>query len=544
MSKPTKNKKRNLRLENERERRGWTQAELAALVNERLTEMGHQASYDERAVRRWENEGVVPHPPTRRALCEVFGLDAAALGLVRKLGDEESALIPDDTVETGVATDLEDAYRCLRRARAETDRRKVVAFLEQGLKDLAAAESSVESRLVKAWIERELALESERPAVRTKHWKASLKPLRDDSKPADLRLTWHRGSIAVDAVQDRYCDLETGDRLQILNDALSQTDRAKVGDLTDQELGELLGRKASILRTRALFTARNSSAFVEPLKCAELAVARNSTDLGLVLELALCEWACARHERSEEMFQTRMQSAERHFQEAASLEEGRYALARFYRANWKSQQACVSFPASTPGANVRRQLREAHVLAEAVIELEYSKTPPAEYVEHRQQAINLLDLAISSGYGDARNIIDLALLHFFESGERSANTVLRDLMNGEATDWTVLADAVQNVASTDFAAQGLALGLTDPGTLNKLGTYVKDVLRDEAKAERFYRLAIESDRSNAIPVRNLADLLLRRDDPDAVAEGERLVLKAKALADKHFKWWKTAGANS
>ena len=407
---------------------------------------------------------------------------------------------------------------------------------------LPTTNPSVEDRLVKSWIQRELALESVKPTVRTRHWREALKALRDDEKPADLRLTWHRGSIAVDVVQDRYSDMEGDDKVRCLNDALSQIERAKVAPLSDPELGQLLGRKASLLRVRATYTEKRVGDFAEPLKCAELAAKKNTEDLGLVLELGLSEWAYARHERTDAAYETRMRSAELHLKMALELEEGRFSLARFYRMNWRPIEACAAFPVIDPSGNWRRLLREAYILAEAVIDLETGETPVENYVEDRQRAMRLLERAIASGYDDARNIVDLAFLQYYDSNAKDADTILKDLMGGEAIDWNQIVDSLQTLSPSDLAAQGFALGIGDAASLNKLGTFAKDILRDEGKAERLYRLAMNVDRSNPIPVRNLADLLMgREDDEGAVEEAKGLILKAKGLSDRRFRRWVPVG---
>src|SRR5215472_13397192 len=58
-------------LKAERERRGWSQAEVASMIN------AGEASYH-----RWESQGVLPTPYYRRKLSALFGRTIEELGLL------------------------------------------------------------------------------------------------------------------------------------------------------------------------------------------------------------------------------------------------------------------------------------------------------------------------------------------------------------------------------------------------------------------------------------------------------------------------------
>ncbi len=64
----------NQRLKHEREQRGWSQAKLAGLVGTNPATIG-----------RWERGISLPYPFHRERLCELFGKDARALGLVEEV---------------------------------------------------------------------------------------------------------------------------------------------------------------------------------------------------------------------------------------------------------------------------------------------------------------------------------------------------------------------------------------------------------------------------------------------------------------------------
>jgi DNA-binding XRE family transcriptional regulator len=71
----------NNRLRHERERRGWSQSKLAGLVGTNPATIG-----------RWERGISLPYPIHREKLCELFGKDARALGLIEEAGQEWSTV--------------------------------------------------------------------------------------------------------------------------------------------------------------------------------------------------------------------------------------------------------------------------------------------------------------------------------------------------------------------------------------------------------------------------------------------------------------------
>src|SRR5690348_16770992 len=76
----------NMRLRYERERRGWSQADVASKVGS-----------DPKTVARWESGKSVPRPYHRQALGELFGLNPEEFGLI----SGRRAIIPLPLPETG-----------------------------------------------------------------------------------------------------------------------------------------------------------------------------------------------------------------------------------------------------------------------------------------------------------------------------------------------------------------------------------------------------------------------------------------------------------
>src|SRR5947209_3508390 len=80
-----------VQLRYERERRGWSQADVASKVGS-----------DPKTVARWEGGKSLPRPYHRQALCELFGKNAEEFGLV----PEQKEIIPSTLEETDQAPSL------------------------------------------------------------------------------------------------------------------------------------------------------------------------------------------------------------------------------------------------------------------------------------------------------------------------------------------------------------------------------------------------------------------------------------------------------
>src|SRR2546421_7412694 len=73
----------NRQLQHERVKRGWSQKDLASLVNTRSE-----------TVSRWERGLIFPHPSMCKKLCELFAKNPQELGLVKEdtVGDDRPVL--------------------------------------------------------------------------------------------------------------------------------------------------------------------------------------------------------------------------------------------------------------------------------------------------------------------------------------------------------------------------------------------------------------------------------------------------------------------
>src|SRR5713101_7904713 len=82
----------HLQLKYEREKRGWSQADLAEKVQS-----------DFKTIYRWETGKSVPHPLHRQKICELFGMSAEELGLIEHVKSRESAVPATNREDWGEA---------------------------------------------------------------------------------------------------------------------------------------------------------------------------------------------------------------------------------------------------------------------------------------------------------------------------------------------------------------------------------------------------------------------------------------------------------
>jgi len=94
-----------LQLKYEREKRGWSQADLAEKVQS-----------DFKTVYRWEAGKSVPHPFHRQKICELFGISAEELGLIAFGKGRESAVPATNREDWGEAPLLPNAPVSPRQA--------------------------------------------------------------------------------------------------------------------------------------------------------------------------------------------------------------------------------------------------------------------------------------------------------------------------------------------------------------------------------------------------------------------------------------------
>src|SRR2546421_11348843 len=77
----------NLRLKNERERRGWSRNYVAEKIGS-----------DIQTVARWERGATFPTPCLRQELCKLFGMSAEELGLLRGNVSAVTQQLPEEVV--------------------------------------------------------------------------------------------------------------------------------------------------------------------------------------------------------------------------------------------------------------------------------------------------------------------------------------------------------------------------------------------------------------------------------------------------------------
>src|SRR2546421_4365650 len=104
----------NDRLSNERKKRHWTQSDVASELYGRCSEeeFEEHGTIDGNMVSKWERGLHIPSPFWRRKICELFGKDAAELGLIneqdnRKSTEEEASLPLESSAESEKAPPIQ-----------------------------------------------------------------------------------------------------------------------------------------------------------------------------------------------------------------------------------------------------------------------------------------------------------------------------------------------------------------------------------------------------------------------------------------------------
>lgn len=394
----------------------------------------------------------------------------------------------------------------------------------------------------------ELAKHSELATRRQKLWKQGI----DGAYAAvgthdDIRFMVQLLREVIDYTQDPYVCLSEREINTELAKARKLAD-ISTRDRPNEEIAQLLSCKASLLRHMSKTqTTRIQEIEVcsKAIRCAQKAVKLSEGVWYSLLDLAECVWHSAQFEANEVRFNKTLSEAEGLFQQSVDKELNRInilALARFYRCTYQAMPFVSAYQQyERIEHNKSEYLRGSFMWAEGVLQLWYAKYPDELVVPLLQKSDSVLERAIDSGYGDARHIVALAFLKAAQGDTTTGTEVVKMLhpVNSEIA-WVALADRIKNLVAEDKTLDaGLALGITQSGIWNKLGTYARRFLGDDELAEALYRTALQLSRSNAVVLTNLAFTLAKRGTPAQSQEAERLISKAASCADRRFRWWRT-----
>ncbi len=159
--------------------------------------------------------------------------------------------------------------------------------------------------------------------------------------------------------------------------------------------------------------------------------------------------------------------------------------------------------------------------------------------EHLDKALNLLEIAISSGCKSARAVIALAYVRCLKEGVSAGVTALADLSpeRGELS-WERVLTMLSEAKESDLPTEGFALGVIESSALTRLGTFAHRFLKKVELAEALYRAAVRMDPHDPIAQTNLARLLVKRGEPADLREAKRIIQLAQTFADRRFSWWR------
>lgn len=390
---------------------------------------------------------------------------------------------------------------------------------------------------------KELALNEARPSARSAFWLKALsalewrKPTEQDQHAANY------AELVVDVCQDMFSDMANSQRHALLRQAKVLVDKTAHVTKVNEHKAIALARKSAILRLQAIgLTSENRLRLLsEASRCSSLA-RRLSQHAAIILECALVEWALSRLQNNDKKYIAKLKAAESLFNHEAVINSdlGPFATARFYRLTYRYYDACVTFPQLTETSmNRRRILRGVAIYAESAIQLSNLQYPDDVIEEHLDKAMNLLELAISSGCKSAREVISLAYIRSLKEDATAGITALGDLCPGRRElSWEKALSILSDAKEGDLPAEGFALGVTDSSALTRLGTFSKRFLNNNTLAEALYRAAVRMDPHDPIAQTNLARLLVKRGESSDLKEAERIIQLAQTFADRRFSWWR------
>jgi len=389
---------------------------------------------------------------------------------------------------------------------------------------------------------KELALNDTRPSNRTNLWLRSIGALTWFEAPEYHQYVSSYAELAVDICQDPFSDYPIPKRYALLKQAKNAINKF-INETKDDEYKAIcLVRKSAIMRLQAigLPTEDRFQLLSEASRCSSKARGL-SQHAAILLECALVEWALARLQKNDNKYVEKLQSAEKllSLDVVKNYDLGPFALSRFYRLTYRYFDACVTYPQLIESTNRRRLLREVYIYAESAIQLSNLHYPSIMVEEHLNKAMNILEIALSSGCKSARAVIALAYIRCLKGGVTAGITALAELTpeRGEFL-WDQVLTMLSDAKESDLPTQGFALGITESSSLTRLGTLAHKFLKNIELTEALYRTAVRMDPHDPIAQTNLARFLVRRGEPADLREARRVIQLAQTFADRRFSWWR------
>ena len=327
----------------------------------------------------------------------------------------------------------------------------------------------------------DLAQLSIQPSERYRFWNEclefGLKEIDHLKEPSFLDLLSRK---VVDFMQDPNVEIP----IKVINHILS-TVKSKTAfflnelELHSEEKARLLSRKASLLRNSAKYRpSRMAQQKVsnEAIRCAQKAVYTASDLWDVHLELGLSILNYSQFEKSDASYHRVLKLAESSFWESIKIKQNVYnllSICRFFQLTYQTLPFLECFERYLLlEYNKTRLLRDTCFYGEAVMNLWYLNCPKDLLNKHVAEAENLLEEAISAGYGSARHIVNLAYIKAVKGEVEVGREILDSLHSlDKGTSWTKIAEIVTSTESgDDLITQGFAMGIDSSAIWNKLGT--------------------------------------------------------------------------
>lgn len=446
----------------------------------------------------------------------------------------------------------EKVFSVLTAARSERNAQRSFRLFNEALQLAEEWQRTIggsEPLIQQAQILSEMAYEESSPENRSQRWRKALALLKrslTDGVSAEMASAY--ALLAVDCQQDSFSNVSEAARLEYLRTARGFVKTALEQPQADEMKGILLARKSSLLRHQAVYelsSQQKLSRLQESVRCADLAV-NTSRQIGTILESAISKATWAPHELTDENYSEYLAEAERRFTDnpLRTDEVANLALCSFYKSTYRPLDVCETYLVITKRfKQVRRVLRGSYVYAEAVIQLRFANYPEEVVRKHLQEAKTLVELAVGSGYRDARLITAWAHLVAIVDGATAGETALSHLRtDGNKVSWEHVTELVTDADLSNPLAYGLALGIDQSSVWTSLGTFARRYLRDESLAEVFYRTAMKLDPRNPVALTNLARLLVLQGNESRWIEADQLLHLASSYSDRRYVWWRSVRA--
>lgn|GEM_PF-3087171 len=338
----------------------------------------------------------------------------------------------------------------------------------------------------------------------------------------------------------------------LLNSILADAKKAissclKNEDNTDTR-AHLLCENSSILRCQSqISNYKESHNFNhEALRASNKALNESPENQNAYLSLGQSLWHVARRVSDDSKYFSFMNKAEEALIKAQSKHNpvSTLVLARFYRQTYRPSLAISTWLnySNHETRNKRRLLAESFLAGEAAMQLWFNNFESSH--DALKQVVVFLREAFDAGYENSRIFMALASVEAALGNSISANSVIKNIYQGDEVDWNIIVKNASNALKKDdidLFENSFAIGISDSSTWNALGTYAKNFMNDRRLAINMYEIGRHLNPQNYILLTNISRTLTEEGDNESLALAERYLSQAKNYSHKNksFIWWKS-----